>query len=87
MNIWVWRQQQVNDGCFSSLEPVPERDLTTTVLVFRRAHARPCVDPEQAQSGGCSKGGGGYRWRTRAEALSFGSMEPHADFSKGAQLP
>jgi glucosamine-6-phosphate deaminase len=31
------RQQQVNDGCFTSFDDVPKRALTLTVTVFRRA--------------------------------------------------
>jgi glucosamine-6-phosphate deaminase len=33
----VCRQQQVNDGCFSSIEKVPKEALTITIPVFRQA--------------------------------------------------
>ncbi len=33
----VCRQQQVNDGCFASIEEVPKAALTLTVPVFRQA--------------------------------------------------
>lgn len=39
------RQQQVNDGCFASLDDVPRYALTVTVPVFRQARRLSAVVP------------------------------------------
>lgn len=41
----ICRQQQVNDGCFPSLDAVPLRALTLTLPVFARAEMLVCVVP------------------------------------------
>ena len=41
----VCRQQQVNDGCFKSIEEVPKEAITLTIPVFKRAHNLFCVVP------------------------------------------
>ncbi len=41
----VCRQQQVNDGCFASLDVVPRQALTLTMPVFARAPEVVCVVP------------------------------------------
>ncbi|MEK0445862.1 MAG: hypothetical protein RLZZ399_1183 [Verrucomicrobiota bacterium] len=41
----VCRQQQVHDGCFSSLEEVPKRALTLTLPVFQKATHLSVVVP------------------------------------------
>jgi glucosamine-6-phosphate deaminase len=41
----VCRQQQVNDGCFPSLDAVPRHALTLTIPVFRRARRLSVVVP------------------------------------------
>lgn len=39
------REQQVHDGCFATLEQVPERALTLTIPALIRAHHLFCVVP------------------------------------------
>jgi glucosamine-6-phosphate deaminase len=39
------RQQQVNDGCFGSLDEVPERAITLTIPVLMQARFISCVVP------------------------------------------
>lgn len=39
------RQQQVNDGCFASLEQVPRKALTLTVPTLMQGHYLYCVVP------------------------------------------
>ena len=41
----VCRQQQVNDGCFASMEQVPEYAMTVTVPGLMAARALFCVVP------------------------------------------
>jgi len=41
----VCRQQQVNDGCFASLEDVPTRALTLTIPPFLKAKTLLCMVP------------------------------------------
>ncbi|MDN5283993.1 MAG: glucosamine-6-phosphate deaminase [Mucilaginibacter sp.] len=41
----VCRQQQVNDGCFNSLNDVPQKALTLTVPALMQAHYIYCVVP------------------------------------------
>lgn len=41
----VCRQQQVNDGCFPSLEAVPRHALTLTLPVFAAAGMLACIVP------------------------------------------
>jgi glucosamine-6-phosphate deaminase len=41
----VCRQQQVNDGCFSSLESVPTHALTLTLSFIRSVPEAICVVP------------------------------------------
>lgn len=41
----ICRQQQVNDGCFSSLDEVPTHALTLTVPVFMKAKKLICSVP------------------------------------------
>jgi glucosamine-6-phosphate deaminase len=41
----VCRQQQVNDGCFSSLAEVPQHALTLTLPVFANAGMLVCIVP------------------------------------------
>ncbi|WGQ11663.1 glucosamine-6-phosphate deaminase [Pedobacter gandavensis] len=44
------RQQQVNDGCFSSLEEVPTQALTLTIPVLMSAKVINCVVPGAAKA-------------------------------------
>lgn len=44
------RIQQVNDGCFSSLEEVPKKAITVTIPVFKRAKALFCVVPNNRKA-------------------------------------
>lgn len=46
----VCRQQQVNDGCFSTLEKVPEYALTVTIPGLMRAPALFCVVPASTKA-------------------------------------
>lgn len=48
----VCRQQQVNDGCFASLEQVPKQALTLTIPALVRADYIVCVvpGPKKAQA-------------------------------------
>lgn len=39
------RQQQVNDGCFSTLADVPQQAISLTIPVFRAAHVLSIVVP------------------------------------------
>jgi len=41
----VCRQQQVNDGCFSSLEKVPDSAITLTIPALMRGKSLHCVVP------------------------------------------
>jgi glucosamine-6-phosphate deaminase len=41
----ICRQQQVNDGCFSSLDEVPLHAITLTLPVFSRAGTLVCIVP------------------------------------------
>ena len=41
----ICRQQQVNDGCFPSLDGVPLQALTLTLPVFARAETLVCIVP------------------------------------------
>ena len=41
----VCRQQQVNDGCFASMDQVPEYAMTVTVPGLMAARALFCVVP------------------------------------------
>ena len=41
----VCRQQQVNDGCFPTIEAVPRHALTITLPVFARAGMLSCHVP------------------------------------------
>ena len=44
------RQQQVNDGCFNSLEEVPTQALTLTIPVLMSAKVINCVVPGSAKA-------------------------------------
>jgi len=44
------RQQQVNDGCFASLDDVPTQALTLTIPVLMSAKIINCVVPGQAKA-------------------------------------
>lgn len=46
----VCRQQQVNDGCFASLDEVPEYALTVTVPGLMKAPALFCVVPASTKA-------------------------------------
>jgi len=41
----ICRQQQVNDGCFRSLDSVPRHALTLTLPVFAKAETLVCIVP------------------------------------------
>ena len=45
------RQQQVNDGCFATLDAVPQTALTLTVPALFRARAISCVVPGRRKAG------------------------------------
>ena len=51
----VCRQQQVNDGCFASLDEVPEYALTVTVPGLMDAPALFCVVPAPTKAAAISK--------------------------------
>ena len=51
----VCRMQQVHDGCFDSLDKVPEYALTLTVPVFKRAAFRICVVPSMTKTAAVAK--------------------------------
>ena len=51
----VCRQQQVNDGCFASLDEVPEYALTVTVPGLMAAPALFCVVPAPTKAVAISK--------------------------------
>ena len=51
----VCRMQQVHDGCFESLDDVPEYALTLTVPVFKRAAYRFCVVPSKTKTAAVAK--------------------------------
>ncbi|MGH8020303.1 MAG: glucosamine-6-phosphate deaminase [Opitutaceae bacterium] len=44
------RQQQVNDGCFSHIDRVPERALTITLPVFKQAKMLSCLVPTKRKA-------------------------------------
>lgn len=44
------RVQQVNDGCFNSLENVPKKAITVTIPVFKKAKALFCVVPNKRKA-------------------------------------
>ncbi|MGN0373704.1 MAG: glucosamine-6-phosphate deaminase [Enterocloster sp.] len=44
------RQQQVNDGCFQSLDQVPEYAITVTIPGLMRAPALFCIVPAQTKA-------------------------------------
>ena len=44
------RQQQVNDGCFKTLEDVPKTALTVTIPGLLRAKAMYCVVPTRLKA-------------------------------------
>lgn len=44
------RQQQVNDGCFSSLHAVPERALTLTIPALMAARFLYCIVPGRSKA-------------------------------------
>lgn len=46
----VCRQQQVNDGCFASLEEVPTHAITVTIPAFRKARILHCVVPNSRKA-------------------------------------
>lgn len=46
----VSRQQQVDDGCFTTIEEVPEEAITLTIPALMRAKAIYCVVPASAKS-------------------------------------
>lgn len=50
----VCRQQQVNDGCFASLDQVPEYALTVTVPGLMKAPALFCVVPAPTKANAIS---------------------------------
>lgn len=51
----VCRKQQVNDGCFKTLEDVPKRAMTLTIPALLRADSILCVVPCQAKATAVSK--------------------------------
>jgi glucosamine-6-phosphate deaminase len=46
----ICRQQQVNDGCFTSFAEVPEKAITLTVPVFMNAKHLFCVVPKETKA-------------------------------------
>ncbi|MCB9210667.1 MAG: glucosamine-6-phosphate deaminase [Ignavibacteriales bacterium] len=46
----ICRQQQVNDGCFNSLDQVPTQAITLTVPVFMNADNLFCVVPNERKA-------------------------------------
>jgi glucosamine-6-phosphate deaminase len=46
----ICRQQQVNDGCFGSLDEVPKKAITLTLPVFRGAHHLSVVVPGERKA-------------------------------------
>jgi glucosamine-6-phosphate deaminase len=42
---WICRQQQVNDGCFPTIEDVPRQAISITLPVFARAGMLSCHVP------------------------------------------
>ncbi|MCB9219628.1 MAG: glucosamine-6-phosphate deaminase [Ignavibacteriales bacterium] len=46
----ICRQQQVNDGCFNTLDQVPTRAITLTVPVFMNADNLFCVVPNEIKA-------------------------------------
>jgi glucosamine-6-phosphate deaminase len=46
----VCRQQQVNDGCFPTLEAVPTHAITLTLRVFSEARKLTCVVPASTKA-------------------------------------
>ncbi|MCB9259984.1 MAG: glucosamine-6-phosphate deaminase [Ignavibacteriales bacterium] len=46
----ICRQQQVNDGCFNTLDQVPTRAITLTVPVFMNADNLFCVVPNERKA-------------------------------------
>lgn len=46
----ICRQQQVNDGCFASLDEVPEYALTVTIPGLMKAPALFCIVPAAAKA-------------------------------------
>jgi len=46
----IYRQQQVNDGCFNSIAEVPEYALTLTILALMRARFIFCIVPGKTKA-------------------------------------
>ncbi len=46
----ICRQQQVNDGCFSSLELVPEQAITLTIPTLLKAEKLFCIVPGKTKA-------------------------------------
>jgi glucosamine-6-phosphate deaminase len=46
----VCRQQQVNDGCFPSIDAVPTHAITLTLKVFANAAKLSCVVPARTKA-------------------------------------
>ncbi|MCH6258708.1 glucosamine-6-phosphate deaminase [Puniceicoccaceae bacterium K14] len=44
------RQQQVNDGCFATIEEVPKQAITLTLKVFSQANKLICVVPGRTKA-------------------------------------
>ena len=51
----VCRQQQVNDGCFETIDQVPEYAMTVTVPGLMRAKALFCVVPAPTKAQAISR--------------------------------
>lgn len=49
------RQQQVNDGCFSSLDRVPSRALTLTIPILMSAKSAFCMVPAASKADAVAK--------------------------------
>jgi len=55
----VCRQQQVNDGCFSSIDKVPKRALTLTMPTIFDADYIFCIVPAKSKAEAVRKTGYG----------------------------